>query len=284
MSPDPVNAPYAQTYAQHEPYLTADEYAASPSAVSMNQLVPGASPAVNKMAVNQLMVSASGWADQICNQVLAATVETVTGIGRVRPDGTMPIVVRDSPIVQVLGFAIGSDPTTQTAAATLAGIMIDRKVVTIPATLISAAGGSYSTLTYVAGYANAYLSAPITAGATLIFVDNALGIVAGMTLTINDPYNVATEVVTVSNVTGSAVNVVAPTTYAHAAGVNMSALPPAVKSAVTYLATALVKRRGAASFSIRDSGSQPEATSGFPAGGAEERTARTMLAAFSRIV
>jgi hypothetical protein len=289
---DPIIAPYAQTYTQHSPYLSLDEYRLSPNAVNTQNLVLGGLQAAQDAALANVITSGSGWADIICHQVLAATSEIYAGYPRVQNDGSLNLPLPFNPIIAVTGFAIGTDPSSLTAAPSLTGIAIDRSTVRVPPALLSQPSGMtdyappgifpaqqspYTTLSYTAGFANGFLTAPASSGATALVLDNTTGMFPGMTLTANDPAAQAYEPVTIASVVGLTVNLVAPLLHAHVAGVNVSALPPAAKQAVILLTTALIKKRGSVAFGISSPAQKPTAEIGYPSGSAEERTATGLL-------
>lgn len=283
---NPVFAPYAQTYAQHEPYLTADEYRASPTGVDVGQIVAGGSVPTNMDALNQVMARASSAADVICHQVLAATVETITGRWRVDTRGQIRVVCPYGPVVQVNGFSVGTGPTDLLAATDLTPLFIDRRVVTVPATMLHQTGGhAYATLTYVAGFANSLLTAIANAGASTLTLDNVLGVAPGMSLNIFDPANGQDETVTVQSVTGNVVTLVGVTLYTHAVGVNVSALPAAIKQAVVLLASAIIKTRGSASLVFDTARARPATRQRVdPNEPPEVEQAKMLLAEFARVI
>jgi hypothetical protein len=292
--PTPVNAPYAVTYSQHEAYVTRDEYTSDPNAVGTSMLVPGGSLAANLQALDQVLVTASSKADNICQQVLAATTETVGGWAQIAPDGYLRIGGLNTPLVQITGFTYGTTPDAQTAAATLTGIDIRQNSVGIPPGMFSPLltagaqvptfGPGYYTLSYVAGYANSILRSPALVGATSLTVDNTLGIVPGMPLTIYDPVNLATETVTVLSTTATTITVALPTAFAHPAGVSVSALPPTIKQAVILLATSQIKRKGGSPQTIPNATARPVTEPQFPAGGAEYDQATKILSSFTKVI
>lgn len=283
----PITAPYASTYTAHEPYLTRDEYITSPNAVDASRLVQG-SQANQEQALTNVIAKASNWADVICHQVLAATPETWTGYPRIRIGEDTQIPLTYSPIVQVTGFSVGPTQAALTPANDLTGITIMRKVLHVPAPFFGSQTWpntrSFAQVDYIAGFANALLTVAAAAGDSTLTVDNTAGIVPGMTLSINDPVNLTSEVVTVSTTTATTVSLAAPILSPHEAGVNVSAMPEAIKQAVVFLTTALIKRRSANTINIQSGLQAPAIDTAYPSGGAESRSAAELLNEFARVV
>jgi hypothetical protein len=111
---------------------------------------------------------------------------------------------------------------------------------------------NYCTYQYVNGFANGFLTANASSGATSLTVTNPLGMYAGQTLTIWDGMN--DEVVNISTINGSTLTLTSPLKYAHAPGVNISALPATVKQAVIHFVVAMVKQRGQGGLVISEIG------------------------------
>jgi hypothetical protein len=98
---------------------------------------------------------------------------------------------------------------------------------------------------YIAGFFNDTLGANSLAAATSITVNEPTGLTVGTKITIYD--GAETENVTVASnyVFGSTtVPLSSPTQYAHASGISVSALPPAIKQAAILVTTAMIKVRG----------------------------------------
>src|SRR6476660_2780256 len=95
----PALAPYVPTYATRVPYLTAEEYLAAPTGVDPSALIPGGSANANLAALTTVIRKASNYADSLCYQVLAATLDTQVGEYRIRPDCTIRVKLDYSPVV-----------------------------------------------------------------------------------------------------------------------------------------------------------------------------------------
>lgn len=287
--PNPITNPVAATYASRSPYITAAEYLASPTGVDVSQLVVGQNEDLNEDALNQTIARASSWIDTECQQVLGATLDTQAGMFRIKPDGTIKIPLDNTPVLQIVGVSLGSTFQSIEALDDLTGVWPGRKVATIPVSGYQFGGfagprtGSvFAVVEYVNGFANSLLTEDSMPGDTTLEVDTALGIIPGLQLTIYDPG--ATETVIVAAVAGSTVTLVAGLQSGHAAGTNVSALPPAVKQAAVLKTSALIKTRGADSYVMPMMGAEPAQTNtGDSGAGDDGRIAAMLLAPFRRV-
>lgn len=240
----PVYAPYVQTYAQHQPYVTIDEFVAAPNGINLSEIVPQTDDATNRAALAEVLAEASSEADRICHQVLAASRETWSGWVRVQNDNTLIVVVPFTPIVAVLGYTYASDPASPVTASDLHGVSIEStNTVKLPVNAYPGGGRQYITLSYVSGFHNSFLTAAPVAGASAITVDNTLGVAPGMQLTINDPINGQNEIVVVASTTATSITLTGVTQYGHPVGARISAMPPAIKRAVLMLAQAAIRSK-----------------------------------------
>lgn len=286
-------APYLPTYAARKPYITAKEFAAYPTGVTVSQLVPGASAAVNADALNQQILAASGWADSICAQTLAATVETVADWFLLQK-GYISIVADQTPVIQVNSISYGAIDNQQ-ALSNWSQVSINSKVVQFPITTFPTSSNPYSVpvrygsdvwcvMEYVAGYANALTVAQAAAGQNTLNMTDTLGIAAGMAVTIYDPGK--TEVITIQSIdsTGTIITTVGPLLFEHDAGTSVGALPASIKEAVVLLTTSLIKSRGSDAIVLPSMRAQPSSEQAVvtPSGAAERRKAEAMLAPFMR--
>lgn len=275
---DPVIAPYVPSYVDQQPYVTAAEYRAAPNAVNTSTMTPGRTQAVNDDALDTILLNASSWADSICNQTLAATVEIQADLYRVYKGG-IAIPLPFTPVIQVNGYSYGT-PGSLVPPTSLAGVQIKSNVVTLPTPQV---GPVYVELEYVAGFANALLTAASLAAAVTLTVTSTVGIFPGLRMRISDPGK--DENVTVLSVAGNVVTLTAPLANAHSIGVNLTALPGAVKQAVILLATALIKGRSMQSISMQSFQGTPtsKVTEEIDGTGELER-AVSLLNAFTRVV
>lgn len=284
--PAPAVSPYVPFYAESVPYITVAEFMAAPTGCDTSALVPGGSEKQNQSTLQTLIASASGYADSLCYQVLAATTDVAVGEYRIFRDGTIRVPVQYTPLIEVTNVALGWRAGALQALTDLSGLWISRKTVRIPVAGLAytqigagspaacAAGGSlFAQVTYVNGYANTTLAVDAAAGASSVTVQSPLGIFAGMPLTIYDDANSTTELVTVAPtyVSGStSVPLVSPLTGAHAAGTAVSAMPRAIKQAVIALTAHLIKTRGAESLSLSSPSGGPSGIDKTEPGESEE--------------
>lgn len=284
-----VTSPIVSTYSSRIPYLTPQEYIASPTGVDTGNLVPTGTTQQNADALVQTIARASNWVDTECRKVLAATLDTQAGRYRVRADGTIRVALDFTPILQITSVQAGLTPSTMATITDLSNAWIDRKVATIPLWGLSVAPGNpyassdrmFAVVQYVNGYANCLLTAVAPANTTTLTVDSALGIVAGQQLTIYDPGS--TEAVTVATVTGNTITLTSPTVSAHLANVAVSALPPAIKQATVLLTSALIKTRGDDAIVMQEVGQGTEHQQMDASGSEDVTVALELLAPYRRV-
>lgn len=292
----PVVAPWVPTYATYASYVTVDDFLAEPTGVDTTQLVPGGDVATNKAALARVIARASSQADNICRQVLAATVDVVTGLYRAQ-QGFIGIPVPYTPLIQVNSVLVGSGPSDLTPVPDLSGVVFQQKVAWIPIGGVQPGslgrlcapglrGRVYAQMTYVNGHANTLTSASSNSGVSSLPVANPLGIFPGLPMTVYD--SASTEPVTVApsyTLGSTTVPLVSPTGFAHGAGVSVSALPPFVRDAVFLLSASLIKVRGAEAFTMDSILEQPGKTQQIDPGGTTEyNNAKALLAPLMRVV
>lgn len=286
-------APYSTAYISRTPYLTAAEYQTAPTAVDLSALdVTSSSPTAQTAALIRKIAGASSWADRICHQVLAATLDVEQARVRVNRNGVARMPLRFKPILEVDTVSVGLRPSQMTAlpASNAADVVIDfHGIVDIPVLGVSYGTGSAPPgqlsvgdeplvqVSYVNGYPNTVLASGVAAGVSSITVTSALGVYPGTTLTVYDGAN--TEPVTVASTytTGTILPLSAPLAFPHAAGISVSALPPAVKEAVICLTSALIKTRGSEAIVMADIGSEPSKQAASEPGGLEDVAVATDL-------
>ena len=251
--------PYVTTYATHPSYVTVSEFMSTPTGIDAMNLVPAGGTLTNTQALTNLLLRASGWADSLCAQKLAATLDTKAGKFPVR-QGMIYIPLPYQPVVMVSSISMGYRPSSMAALTDvdMQDVWPDQNnVLTIPLPNLSIStndrfyfGGRdvFATVTYVNGWANTGLTVAATAGATSLTVSSGLGIVAGQQLALYS--QTAGEVVTVapsyvaSVATGTAtVPLVSATLNAYAIGDILTAMPQEIKQAVICLACVLIKTR-----------------------------------------
>lgn len=299
-------APYVTTYTARDPYLTNAEYLAAPTGVDVNQLLPGQSTQSNAAALTQTIARASNWADVICAQVLACTQETETGELRADRFSRWLIHPKQWPVVDVLNVTVTPISGGLAIVLNLTGVWLEESRIVIPTTgtlgmssvgplQLGAAGrgqSAYGQWTYLAGWPNTTITAGVSAAAVTIPVASVLGIygtqsaqfvTTGTVLTIYD--GGLTEQVQVTAVAGNTLTISSGLANAHAAGVSITAFPPAIKQAVTSLTSALIKTRGSEALVMQSLRSGPSKTDGMgEAGGIEDvEIAIDLLDIFRRV-
>lgn len=257
MTPTPAIAPYVPNYAVYTPYITPTEFLNAPTGVDVSQLVPSGSTLTQQAALLDLIARASSEADRICQKVLAATADVISGEYRIMPGGQIWVPVKYTPLIAVTGVQIGYVPGQLTALTDLSGVWVAEKTAripigglgyqlpnTIPAAATPRHGRVYAIVNYVNGWAHTTI-AQANAATQVLTPASVLGIVPGLTLTIKDGANTETVTVASSYIAGTAtVPLTAPLQYTHTAGTTLSALPPVIKDAVLDLCKWLVRSRG----------------------------------------
>lgn len=237
------------------PYLTVAEYKTAPTGVDVGSLVPGGQPGTEDAVLADVISRASGWVDEIANQILAATVNTEAKRLRTRADGSLVVHPDSWPILEVRDLQYGPTPASLIQLSDLSGLWVEEQqfVVTFPGAAMSTSVGPLQLggltpgqrllvrYTYVNGWPNTLLTTAAAAGATSLTVDDTTGIYAGTRLTVDS--GSIEEQVTVAAVAGQVLTVPA-TTFAHNAKVSVHALAPQVKQACVLLTSALIKTRG----------------------------------------
>lgn len=279
-----IVAPYVTTYASHTPYITLDEWTASPTAIDIFNLVPGGDQDQQNRAITIQIERASSWVDRICHQVLAATQDTVEGRYRVDREGYIRVPLPRKPVLEVSSVSVGATPSQMQPLSSLVDVEIGMHgTLRIPLYSMTYSIGYRPVVqvTYVNGWPNTSLTSASSVGAQSLSVASSLGIYAGSSLTIYDPDLAGgNEQVTVAStfVPGSlAVPLTAPLLYAHNLGTSVSNLPPVVKEATVLLTTALLQTRGADALVI-GSTEPPQQTSTSGGMAQAERLATAMLA------
>lgn len=284
-------APYTTTYTARTAYLTTSEYLQAPTGVDVNSLVPGASSQAQTAVLAQTIARASSWADQLCHMVLACTQETEAGEYTADRYARWLLHPRQWPIVDLLAATATPLGTTSPVTLDVSTAWLEERRIVLPTagTLNTSSVGAlqfgaatrlqraYLQFTYLAGWPNTTLAANAAAGDKTFTVGSALGIygtqtsqlvTAGTVLTFYDSDK--TEQVQVVSVTGSTLTLSVGLTYAHTAGVSVSAFPPAIKQAVISLTSALIKTRGSDALVMESLTSGPSRVQGMGENGAIE--------------
>ena len=266
-------APFNTSYVNRVPYITYQEYQSAPTAMDINNLIPGG-PAVQLVALNEAIARASSWIDQFCMGAwgtLASTVEVENARSWGTYRNTLSIKTKYWPITEVSAFSYssmsGGLARNNAASITPAGniTVYPQSFEVAPAGIVSfglnAPGGIMRGVEYDCQwqYSNGFpvstLSASVAAGATSFVPVSAQGIYPGTTLTIYDePYNEQVQVSSVEVADTSPVLITGSFQYQHASGVMVTNLPPSVKMAAISATTALIKQRGSGAMIVSDIG------------------------------
>ncbi|WP_439947168.1 hypothetical protein [Streptomyces sp. BBFR109] len=247
------------------PYVSAAAFRVHPSYLDTDGLLPGnPDPAAQDAELTNLLLQASAWADNECDQPLGAHLYTQSS--RVRTDryGMLRLHADHGPVRSVTSVSYGWSPTSLTTLASPSVWVEDGSnlVITVggASTVWSGAlqvgfGAGPGTETYVragvvAGYVASQLDAGVVAGASSIVVADATGVEPGGQYRIWEPGR--EETVTVSPLWAAPVptGVPAPTTvllaspvvFDHDAGHDVSGLPPEVRLAIVLYTMSLLMR------------------------------------------
>lgn len=280
------------------PYLTIAEYKQAPTAIDVDDLVGGGTSAINDQELANVIARASSWIDSHCGQVLASTTDTETMRGSIDRRGLLKVHPRYWPVTEVISLSYGPLPSLLASVDT-STLWIEQESIVFPIQGFSSAfggpiqfTGNYSTtqeqfisVTYVNGYANTVLSASVAASATSLNVTDRTGFLPGMNFMVYDGASTETCTVDSAYTTASgagAVTLTAPTQYAHAKAISVSALPPAIKQAAIYVTSAILKARGNAALVMQTLTPQTFQTSN-PSAMADYNAAVDILKPFRRI-
>ncbi len=237
------------------PYLTVQEYRTAPTGVNTSDLAPGGQPNTEDAILADVIGYASGWIDDICNQILAATVDTEAKRLRPSRDGSLIVPTDNWPILEVRDVQYGTTPAALQQLGDLTGLWIEERqfIVTASGLAFTTSAGPLQLggflpgrrllvrYTYVNGWPNALLAADVATAAVSITVTDPTGIYAGTRLRVDT--GALEELVTVSATPTTSAVAISALTHDHKAGVSVTALPPVVKQAAILLTSALIKTR-----------------------------------------
>lgn len=262
-----ANAYTGTTRAFSYPYLTVEEFKNAPTAIDIDNLVFNTQdPDDQDAELKNVIARASSWIDTFCNQVIGATIESEQQRSRYSQDGSIRFHPRYSPVVALLSLEYGYPPSLMSLPDCSVAWIEDQEVIVPNATLgtwtsqgplqfgaMSSGGRNevFLKYSYVNGYANTEIVTAIAAATTLTVADGK-GILANQMLKIYDGQY--TENVTVASTyvfNSTTVPINTPLVYTHAAGVSISALPPAIKQACILVTTAFLKTRGDSSMTMQ---------------------------------
>lgn len=286
------------------PYITRDQYRASPTAMDTQNLIRNGAQADQDSELDRIILQASGWCDNMAEQPLTAQTTTETMRAPVASDGTLRLHPRQHPIMAVTGASFGPDPANLSALSSLAAVWVENQSVILPMQTTLASGwtgplqfgtarpGSrvYVALSYVAGYAVSTLTSAVLAAATVLPVKDATGFVPGQQVRIQQggaPTGTGsaqtalaqtTGVVSSADLIAKTVTLTAPVGLGFEVGAAVTTLPEEVEQAAVYATTALLKQRGSGALVMRGGNSATVKKDGSQPGAEEFETAEAILA------
>lgn len=249
-----------------KPYLTVAEYVNAPTAIDFNNLVVGGNSAAQSAELYNVIIRASSFMDEYLNQNLNATTMVENQRTRFTPEGYIALHPNNNPVISLSSFEYGSTPNNLQTLTDCSQVWFEDQQIIIPVSQMAmqyssqgplSFGGAGSTrnqiftrYTYVAGYVN-NLIATATAGQSSLTVQDADGIVAGMSLRISDGANSENVVVSSTYTYGSTtVPLASALAYSHANTTVIGNLPNTIKQACILVTTAFLKTRGDASMTM----------------------------------
>lgn len=254
------------------PYLTPAQFRAFPTWLDLNNLVPGAFGDNQVSALSDALLAASAWANDICDgmQLSAHYVQHETLTTRAGAGGRIYLRPRDIPVRAITAISYGADPCSMFSASLVQGqsVWVDQdgknpsfraggglgQVFTGPPIQFGSAPVpslvTYVDWSYVPGFPNAVLAAPLTTSSTAASLADPTGVLPGDVLRIYDLGKI--EAVTVAstyvpqNPTSppavTAVPLAGTPAFAHDTGTGITAMPRQVLQAVIALTVALLMR------------------------------------------
>lgn len=274
-------SPYRTEYATEVSYLTEAEFLATPTALSIQDLIPDGSQAEQDGALSTAIARASSWVDNILNQPLAVNSAMEQGWYRVDRYGRLNVPLENKPLLEVTSVSLGTKPSNLTPLASLADVCVNRSTIEIPAANQVVASKVLVQVGYLAGYAVTTVADPVTATSTSLPLISVAGVYPGTSLTIAD--GARTEHVVVDSVTGSTATLTSGLAYAHATGVAVGNLPNRAKEACALLTVVVIQTRGNDAI-ILDALEQPmRLSSEYGASGVNMNLAMTLLKKMDRV-
>jgi len=289
-----------------QPYISTSDYVAAPTGVDVSALIPGGSTAANLMALAVTIRSASGWANNLCNQmILAATLDTQMASGLlVRRDGTVRVVCDFWPVLELDSFSAGSTPSTMAAVSQTSDIwMKGRKVLVVPVSGLSGPSNQfswpgpmlpgdrvYAQWSYWNGWPHTTLAHAVATSDTSIIVTNTMpAALAGRVMTIWDGASTEQLAIASTFTGGTTLPLVGNPQFTHAlptapASIMVSTFPDEIRQAVVSLTSALIKTRGAEAYEMGAVGQEPSKSELIEGGGLEDLSvAVDLLSQYKRV-
>jgi hypothetical protein len=246
------------------PYVGVAAFKAHPTYLDLDGLRVGASTQAEQDAeLNNILLMASGWADNEANQPLGAHAFTQQTRCHADTQGCLRWHSDHGPVVSVGTVGYGYSPTALTSIDGSGAWVENDTNIILPigsysgawsGSLQFGAPASYGQMfvrsAVVAGFVSTVLGADALAGATSLTVSDPTGMVPGGTYRLWEPG--VEETVTVASTwvppavgtapATTAVALAAPTIAAHTAGADLSGMPSELRLAVTSKAVAMLMR------------------------------------------
>ncbi len=301
MTVTPVGPAYGSTYLTRSAYLTPLEFKAEPTGLELDDLVPVSSSnptptqADQDLAIQQAIDAASSWMDEQVFQTLGATVQTE--VLDCRPTGLGIVALHPAqwPILEVTALSLGADPLSLNALTDLTTVLIQPQIVSIypglagawtsvgplqfgPLTGARPGVPLLAQLTYVAGWPNTLLTAPVAVGAASLTVASVTGIcpplpqggTAQSTLMLYDGATKEPVTVTAADPATGVCTLAGAVAFNHPQGTRLSGLPPALRKACVLATTAMVKTRGSEAYVTGSAVGVPHQVARMEPGGTQE--------------
>ena len=249
-----------------KPYITVTEYLNAPTSIDSSNLVVGGNSAAQNAELYNVIMRASSFMDEYLNQNLNATTQVENQRTRFTPEGFIALHPNNNPVISLSSFNYGSTPNSLVALTDCSTVWFEDQQIIIPVSQLSTSyssqgplsfGGAGSTrtqifvnYTYVSGYVN-NLIAVANATESFLTVQDSSGLVAGMSLRINDGAN-SENVVVASNYSygSTTVPLNSALAYSHANTVTLGNMPNTIKQACILITTAFLKMRGDSSMTM----------------------------------
>jgi hypothetical protein len=280
------------------PYISTSDYTGAPTAVDSSALVYGGTGQQSLVELANVIRRASGWANSLCKQILAATLDVQMSSNRlVDSDGNIRLPCDFFPVLELDTCTVGPTPSTMAAVTQTSDIWLDgRKVLVVPVAGLAAVTNSlvypgplgpgarvFAQWSYWNGWPHTTLAANVAAAATTLTVQTTQPqALAGRAITIWDGAN--TEQVTVASTFagGTALTLAAATAFAHTVptapqSITVSTFPDDIRQGVISLTSALIKTRGAQSYELPTVGQPPTRQQLLESGGLEDLVIATKL-------
>ncbi|MEW2301976.1 hypothetical protein AB0958_18715 [Streptomyces sp. NPDC006655] len=247
------------------PYVTAEEFRAHPTYLDTETLRPGImDPSAQTDELTNMLLSSSEWADNQCNQPLAAHRVDRHTRARVE-DGNLIVFPSDRPVLSVAAVSYGATMSRMSYVVGPTVRVDDNQTIYIPVGG-AAQGRVWADFTYTAGWVSTLLADHASPGATSVTVMDPTGILPGGSYRLWEPgveeYVVVdpswTPPAFTTPITPVSIPLATPTVNAHTAGYSFSGMPADMRLAViNYTVSQLMRPDTAAEDSYPDTNLSP---------------------------